>query len=95
MAEPPVPDPAFLAWLRSTTESRWADTGLRDAATAGLGALTWQPGTRWRGGMSKSDLEIVEAMFSVRLPSAYRQFLRTLHTPDPPLAALAVRHGRL
>jgi hypothetical protein len=88
-------DSTFLAWLRATTETRWADTGLRDAATAGLGGPTWQPGTRWRGGMSESDLDIVEAMFSVHLPSAYRRFLRTLHTPDPPRAALVVRRGRL
>ncbi len=88
-------DLAFLTWLRETTETRWADVGLRVAATAGLGGPTWQPGTRWRGGMSESDLDIVEAMFSIRLPAAYRDFLRSLHTPDPPLAALAVRHGRL
>ncbi|MHB8958536.1 MAG: SMI1/KNR4 family protein [Candidatus Limnocylindrales bacterium] len=95
MAEPVLADPTFLTWLRAATETRWADTGLRDAATAGLGGPAWQPGTRWRGGMSESDIDIVEAMFGVRLPSAYREFLRTLHTPDPPLAALAVRGGRL
>ena len=88
-------EPTFLDWLRRTTESRWANTGSRDAATAGLGEPAWQPGTRWRGGMSQSDLDIVEAMFGVHLPLAYRRFLSTLHTPDPPLAALAVRHGRL
>jgi hypothetical protein len=95
MAAPTLADPTFLDWLRATTETRWADSGLRDTATTGLGGPTWQPGTRWRGGMSESDLNIVEAMFSLHLPSAYRLFLRTLHTPDPPLAALAVRHGRL
>lgn len=88
-------DLPFLEWLRTTTEARWADATARDAAAAGLSEPAWQPGTRWRGGISDSDLEILEAMFAVRLPAAYRQFLSTLHTPDPPLAALALRHGRL
>lgn len=95
MAIPPSTDPSFLDWLRTATEARWADPGLRDAATAGLGGPTWQPGTRWRGGISESDLEILQSMFGVSLPFAYRQFLLTLHTPDPPLAALAVRGGRV
>jgi hypothetical protein len=87
-------DLAFLDWLRTTTEARWADRSLH-TAQLGLGEPTWQLGTRWRGGLSDSDLEIVEAMFTVRLPAAYRLFLATLHTPDPPLAATAVRGGRL
>jgi hypothetical protein len=88
-------DTAFLEWLRATTEARWADPSLRDIGQIGLGEPTWQPGTRWRGGLSASDLEIVEAMFSVRLPAAYRLFVKTLHTPDPPLAATQVRGGRI
>jgi hypothetical protein len=88
-------DQAFLDWLRATTEARWADPSLRDSGTLGLGEPVWQPGTRWRGGISPSDLEIVEAMFSIRLPAAYRRFLATLHTPDPALAAVQSRAGRL
>lgn len=88
-------DTAFLKWLRATTEARWADPSLRDAGLIGLGEPAWQPGTRWRGGLSASDLEIVEAMFSVKLPAAYRLFVATLHTPDPPLAATQVRGGRI
>ena len=85
-------DLAFLDWLRATTEARWADPTLR--AAAGLGEPTWQPGTRWRGGLSESYLEIVEAMFTVRLPPGYRLFLSRLHTPDPPMAATQVsRHS--
>ncbi len=78
-------DRAFLEWLREATEARWRAPSLRDAGVGGLNDLEWQPGTRWRGGVSNSDLEILEAMFSVRLPPAYRLFLRTLHTPDPPM----------
>jgi len=85
---------AFFNWLRATTEARWADPSLR-AASSSLGDPAWQPGTRWRGGMTDSDLRIAEGMFSVRLPAAYRDFLMTLHTPDPPLAALQLRGGRL
>ena len=88
-------DQAFLEWLRSTTEARWADPALRAAAGIGLGEPAWQPETRWRGGITGSDLNIVEAMFSVRLPASYRRFLATLHTPDPPLVAVQTRGGRL
>jgi len=88
-------DTAFLEWLRATTEARWADPTLRDAALMGLGEPAWQPGTRWRGGLTDSDLRIVEAMFSLRIPGAYRRFLATLHTPDPAMAALQSRAGRL
>ncbi len=88
-------DQAFLDWLRATTEARWADPSLRDAAAGGLGEVAWQPGTRWRGPISASDLEIVEAMFTVTLPAAYRRFLATLHTPDPAMAATQARAGRL
>lgn len=87
-------DQTFLDWLRATTEARWADPALRDTA-GGLGELAWQPGTHWRGPISASDLEIVEAMFTVTLPPAYRRFLTSLHTPDPPMAATQVRGGRL
>lgn len=88
-------DAAFLEWLRATTEARWADPTLREAAQIGLGELAWQPGTRWRGGISESDLRIVEAMFELALPVAYRSFLATLHTPDPPMAATQARAGRI
>jgi hypothetical protein len=88
-------DEAFLDWLRATTEARWADPSLRDAASAGLGEVAWQPGTRWRGPLSASDLEIVESMFEVAMPAAYRRFLTTLHTPDPAMAATQARAGRL
>ena len=88
-------DDAFLDWLRATTEARWADPSLRDAAAAGLGEVAWQRGTRWRGPLSASDLEIVESMFGVTMPAAYRRFLTTLHTPDPPMAATQSRAGRL
>ena len=88
-------DQAFLEWLRATTEARWADTTLRDAALMGLGEPAWQPGTRWRGGISESDLRILEPMFGVRLPAAYRRVLAALHTPDPALAAIQSRAGRL
>ncbi len=57
----------------------------------GLGEPAWQPGTRWRGGLTESDLRIVEAMFSLRVPGAYRRFLTTLHTPDPAMVALQSR----
>ncbi len=88
-------DLAFLDWLRATTEARWADPTLRDAAVTGLGEVACQPGTRWRGPLSPSDLEIVEAMFGVTMPAAYRLFLGTLHTPDPAMAATQARAGRL
>jgi len=88
-------DSAFLAWLRTTTEARWADPSLHDGASVGLGQPAWQPATRWRGGLSDSDLRIVEAMFTVTMPAAYRRFLTALHTPDPPLAATQVRAGRI
>jgi hypothetical protein len=88
-------DQAFLDWLRATTEARWADPSLRDAAAGGLGEAAWQPGTRWRGPISASDLEIIEAMFTVTLPAAYRHFLTTLHTPDPAMAGTQARAGRL
>lgn len=82
-------DTAFLDWLRTTTEARWADPARW--APSHADAPAWQPGTRWRGGISDSDLEIVEAMFGVRLPAAYRHFLGTLHTPDPPLASARIQ----
>lgn len=88
-------DSAFLEWLRATTEARWADPDLRDAAQIGLGELAWQPRTRWRGSISESDLRIVESMFELRFPPAYRRFLATLHTPDPAMAATQARAGRL
>ncbi len=88
-------NPAFLEWLRTTTEARWADPSLRDIAAIGMGEPAWLPGTRWRGGIGDSDLRIIEAMFSVRLPAAYRLFLTTLHTPDPAMAATQARAGRL
>lgn len=87
-------DAAFLDWLRTTTEDLWSDPD-RFPPAVGPGAPVWQPGTRWRGGMSASDLEIVEAMFSVRLPPDYRRFLRTLHTPDPPLAGMRISNFRV
>lgn len=95
MAEPVLADLTFLTWLRATTETRWADPSLREAAAVGLGELAWQPGTHWRGGASDSDLRIVEAMFGVAMPAAYRRFLTTLHTPDPAMAATQARAGRL
>lgn len=82
-------DTAFLDWLRTVTEARWADPAAWAPSTGD--APSWQPRTRWRGGISDSDLEIVEAMFGVRLPAAYRQFLGTLHTPDPPRTAARVQ----
>jgi hypothetical protein len=75
-----VLDPAFLDWLRDVTERRWGA-----AVVPGPDGLAWQPGTRWRGGMSEAQLEIAEAAFDVRFPAAHRRFLRMLHTPDPPL----------
>lgn len=77
-------DRAFLDWLRDETERRW-----RDAATPGPDGLAWQPGTRWRGGMTSSEMEIAEDVFEVRFPQAYRRFLAALHTPDPPLLGSA------
>jgi hypothetical protein len=77
-------DRAFLGWLREETERRWRDTAL-----PGPDGLAWVPGTRWRGGISTSDLEIAEAQFELRFPAAYRAFLAALHTPDPPLVGSA------
>lgn len=84
-------DTAFLDWLRTTTEARWADPDRFAPSPVAAAGPVWQPGTRWRGGISDSDLEIVEAMFGVRLPAAYRRFLATLHTPDPPLVSARVQ----
>ena len=77
-------DLVFLEWLRDETERRW-----RDAVVPGPDGLAWQPGTRWRGGVTDSQLEIAEAAFDVRFPAAYRRFLRALHTPDPVLVGSA------
>ena len=77
-------DLAFLDWLRDETERRW-----RDTAVPGPDGLAWQPGTRWRGGVTDSQLEIAEATFDVRFPAVYRRFLRALHTPDPVLVGSA------
>jgi hypothetical protein len=85
-----VLDKAFLDWLRDVTERRW-----RDAAVPGPDGLAWQPGTRWRGGMSEAQLEIAESAFEVRFPAAHRRFLATLHTPDPALVGSAYGHRGL
>ena len=87
-------DQAFLDWLQQATEARWLDPALHGAVPA-MGNLEWQPGTRWRGGISDSDLVIVEAMFGVAFPPDLRRFLQALHTPDPAMAGLAYRGRRL
>jgi hypothetical protein len=56
------------------TERIWADPYL------GLG---WQPGTRWRGGMTEAEVAQVEDRYGLTFPSDYRLFLQTLHTTDP------------
>ncbi len=77
-------DQAFLGWLREETERRW-----RDVVVPGPDGLAWVPGTRWRGGISASDIKIAEAQFELRFPAAHRLFLAELHTPDPPLVGSA------
>jgi hypothetical protein len=87
-------DQAFLDWLRQATEARWLDPSL-DGAVPATGELAWQPGTRWRGGISDSDLVIVEAMFGVTFPPDLRRFLQALHTPDPAMAGIVHRGHRI
>lgn len=64
----------FLERVRDLTERAWADPYL------GLG---WQPGTRWRGGMSEDEVSAVEGRYGFKFPPDYRLFLTTLHTTDP------------
>jgi hypothetical protein len=68
---------AFLEKLRRTTELAWISPYL------GLG---WQPGTKWRGGMTDQEVDAAERQFGLRFPPDYQLFLQTLHTTDPECA---------
>lgn len=78
-------DVEFLEWLRRATEAAWRDHVPRDLNRAGAGGLDWQPRTRWRGGMSATEISAAETRYGLVFPPDYRLFLETLHTPDPPM----------
>jgi hypothetical protein len=55
--------PALLDRIRTANERIWADP------YPGLG---WQPGTRWRGGMTDAEVAQAEERYGVRFPPDYR-----------------------
>jgi hypothetical protein len=79
----PLVGPEFLARLRSDTESRWATHVPRDFQAAGVSGLDWATGTKWRGGLTESQIDDVQRQYGLVFPRDYRRFLLTLHTPDP------------
>ena len=78
-----VVDSEFLAWLRTVTELRWSSHVPRDFSARGVGGLDWATGTRWRGGLTESEIAWAERRYGLDFPPDYRRFLATLHTPDP------------
>jgi hypothetical protein len=90
-----VIDLAYLEWLRAETETLWRVHVPRDHVAAGVGGLDWQTGTRWRGGMTDTQISDAEARFGLVFPPDYRMFLSVLHTPDPPMVGAFFRGSAL
>lgn len=82
-SQPPLVGPEFLDWLRSVTETRWETHVPRDFQAARVGGLDWAPGTKWRGGMTETQVEEAQHRFGLVFPPDYRRFLTALHTTDP------------
>ncbi len=80
----PVPLDEFLDWFREATERAWTSYSPRDPLDPRLFGPDWQPGTRWKNGLSEDEIGAVEERWRVRFPPDYRLFLRKLHTVDRP-----------
>jgi len=76
-------DREFLESLRRTSEAGWRDHVPRNFEALRVGGLDWQSGTRWRGGLTDSEIVAAEERFGLIFPPDYRLFLSVLHTPDP------------
>jgi CheY-like chemotaxis protein len=85
----------FIGWLREATESHWRTYVPHDFSAGAVAGLDWQAGTRWRGGMTQAEVAAAESQFGVSFPPDYRLFLRTLHTPDPPLVGAVYEGDKL
>lgn len=79
-------DRALLAQIAHASETAWRAAVPRDVPAAGVGGLEFQPNTRWRGGMTETEIALAEKTFGLSFPPDYRLFLATLHTPDPEMA---------
>lgn len=98
---PPQFDEQFLDWFRERTEAYWAtlpqqtpEEVLAQFVKAEVGGSTWQPGTRWLGGLSEDEISAIEKQWSLSFPPDYRLFLRHLHSVDKPrLCAYYIPNG--
>ena len=87
LGDPPAAwGPEFLDWFRRETEAAWEGYEPHDYGDPGApGGLDWQPGTRWRGGLTEARIQHAERRFKVRFSPPHRLFLSTLHTADRPM----------
>jgi len=90
-----IPDgfgPEFLDWFRAYTEAQWANLPdeIPDEILAGYpreraSGCSRQRGTKWLGGLSDEQIDVVEAQWNLRFPPDYRLFLQQLHSVGKPM----------
>lgn len=76
---------AFLIWLKSQTETAWADyptTTFEQFELEQMGGCSWRAGTKWQAGLQPSQIEAAEQKWQLQFPADYRQFLSVLSAPD-------------
>jgi hypothetical protein len=73
----------FLSQLRDVTNERWRTT---TPATfeSGFHGVDWQRGTRWRGGMTDSEIAAAEAQFGSEAAAGLRDALIEANLPYLP-----------
>lgn len=88
---PPRFDEQFLGWFRERTEAYWAslpqqtpEEVLAQFVAAEVGGSTWQPNTRWLGGLREDEIATIEKQRNLRFTPDYRLFLHHLHSVDKP-----------
>ena len=93
MAEiPAVFGEEFLKWFQERTESTWSTyptPTLETFAARRMIGCDWQPGTRWRGGLSAERIAAAERRWNLHFPPDYRLFLARLHAVDRPMRCLS------
>lgn len=75
----------FLNWLKSRTETAWADyktTTLEEFQFNEVGGSSWRTGTKWQTGLTEDEIAALENNWGVKFPKDYRLFLAILNAPD-------------
>ena len=82
---PPTDLEEFLHWFGPRMERYWSqcdEATLAQQSATGVGGVYWRRGTKWKPGLSSSEIDALEASFGVSFPDEYRLFLSVLNTPD-------------